>query len=48
MLLIVALVLVAWLLSSEFLHRLVPSESVLALGAVSVVALVLFQLGEVS
>lgn len=48
MLLIVTLVLVSWVLSSVFLHRLLPSESVLALGAVSIAVLILFQLGEVS
>lgn len=48
MLLLVALVVVAWLLSSRFLHHLVPSDSILALGLVAVVVLVLFQMGEVS
>lgn len=48
MLLIVALVFVSWLLSRRLLTRLVPSESLLAIGLVSIVTLVLFQLGEVS
>ena len=48
MLLLVALVIVGWLISSRFLHHLVPSDSVLAFGLVAVVVLVLFQLGEVS
>ncbi len=48
MLLIAALVFVSWLISRKLLTRLVPSESLLAIGIVSVVTLVLFQLGEVS
>jgi hypothetical protein len=47
-LLLVALVFVGWLLSSRFLHHLVPSDSLLAFGLVAIVILVLFQLGEVS
>ena len=48
MLLIGALVLVSWLLSRKLLTRLVPSESLLAIGLVSIATLVLFQLGEIS
>lgn len=46
MLLVATLLLIAWLVSRKTLVQLVPSESLLAFGFVSLAVLVLFQMGE--
>lgn len=46
MLLIAAVLFIAWLMSRKWLTHLVPSESLLAFMLVGVSVVVLFQLGE--
>lgn len=48
MVLIAALILISLALSTTFLRRLIPSESVLALALVAVTVVVLLQTGHIS
>lgn len=48
MVLIAALILISLALSTTFMQRLIPSESVLAVALVAVTVVVLMQTGHVS